>query len=148
MRAFALLYLLSLHLAFAIQDSYKRPSLEQCDEISIESPYSWAITILSDGSGHIGYGSSGTDRVSFPKGTFDFASAYKELIGISGENVSSAKSICFFLHRKGDESTSAIQTTNIDFFMKFFEKARKGSSGFEETRLPSIWEKHSPQDIN
>ena len=148
MRILSLLYLISATLAFGMNDDLRRPPLEQCIIITLRSPCSWTVDILPDGSGRIGYGALSSDHVSFPKKTFDFDLVYKELIQTPGEAVSGARSMCLFFLRKNTAGASSIQNSNIESCMKFFQKARESAPEFEKTRLPKIWAKHSPRDLD
>ena len=53
--------------------------------ISIHTPNGWYLNIESDGSGRVGYGSSGPDSWGFKAGTFDIEKVNKSLKALTNE---------------------------------------------------------------
>jgi hypothetical protein len=83
---------LFLFQGFAIAE--KRPSRA----ISIRTPNAWYLNINSDGSGRVGYGSSGPDSWGFKAGTFDIEKVNKDLKALTNdENGKMGSHFLFFL---------------------------------------------------
>jgi len=53
--------------------------------ISVHTPNGWYLNIESDGSGRVGYGSSGPDSWGFKAGTFDVEKVNKDLKALAND---------------------------------------------------------------
>jgi hypothetical protein len=92
-------------------------------QITIRTATGWLLTIETDGSGNIGYGSSAQDFAPFPPRTFDFAGVRDSLLPQSLPSGSIRRDFAVAFARAGETSTTARYVADFKTMKILFEKA-------------------------
>jgi len=92
-------------------------------QITVRSATGWLLTIETDGSGSVGFGSSAQDFAPFPQGTFDFAAIRDSLLPQSLPSGSIRKDFAVAFARAGETSTTARYISDFKTMKTLFEKA-------------------------
>ena len=96
----------------------------------------WHLNIRPDGSGLVGYGSSGSDFAPFDQHTFDFAAVRDRLLALSVAERGNTSDIPVAFHQAGVTSTrcryvSDEETVNL-LFVKAIERANKAGTRVDQ----------------
>ena len=119
--------------------------VEDCSDISVDTPSGWWLLIQPDGSARLGYGSTGGDDVRLPAGSFSFSEVHRKLSALefNGVGLSRDSSVAF---RKRDATTAyGLSTSGHQAIKELFQMARDRVKDFDhQGRLASIWAGHLP----
>ena len=121
-------------------DSDDKNSIRQ---ITARSATGWLLTIDPDGSGSVGYGSSGLDFVAFGEGTFDFAAVRDALLAQSLSEGSIRRDFAVAFVHAGETSTTARYVPNPELMKTLFEKG-VASAAKSGTRVDELYAAHPP----
>jgi len=115
---------------------YPPPTAAEVKRISILTPNSWELMILSDGSGRITYGSS--NSAGFPKNTFVFDKIVRDLRSHVWSQGHFGKDCMVVFPERDTGQPIRDAAIVIELFHKAYD-ARQGPGNIEE-----VWEKKPP----
>lgn len=111
----------------------------------VSSP--WWLTIRQNGSGRLGYGSSGTVSGKFTNKTFDVASLASELTIGSTTNQPTVDSFYVRVGRPDGDTIASFWTTNIVFVTALLSRANDGlEDSSMNAGVKSMWDKARPSN--
>ncbi|HEX7026207.1 MAG TPA: hypothetical protein VF268_03130 [Gammaproteobacteria bacterium] len=104
----------------------------------------WSLSILPDGSGALGYGSSAFDFASIPGETFDFGQVYGALAAVVSPdgNIREWFSVAFYETDKAE--TYSQYTREAELVLGLFKTAKDKCRPLDKTRMDELWEQRPP----
>ncbi len=112
-------------------------------QITVHTATGWLLTIETDGSGSVGYGSSAQDFALFPQETFRFAEVRDTLLPQSLPAGSIRKGFAVAFARAGETSTTARYVSDSKMIKALFEKA-VASAHKTGTRVEELYAARPP----
>jgi hypothetical protein len=143
--AFAALALLTATAQQEKQEEREPPKkAADCSEIGVHTRSGWYLHILPDGSGSLGFGSSGFDFSRFPAKTFQFEKVFADLRGkATSAEVVRGEGYPVWFRTKAADSAKAFYTKDVDAVARLFETALANAE-MRVPRLKKIWESDPP----
>jgi hypothetical protein len=115
--------------------------------IRLHSSHSaWWLTVRPNGSGLIGYGSSGTDSGNFTNNTFDVRVLDAMLRVGATTNQQARESFSILVTKPNGDTIVSLWTTNTDLAVSLMCRAHDGLADSRmNDRIRTLWDGHKPE---
>ena len=146
MRLAILTVLLTTSTMLLAQTTPSIPPFDQVANIRLYTTNGWYLSISPDGSGGLGYGSSGGDGADFQKQTFSFKEIYDLLVPhLSKEgNIQQDTAVAFHVVGFPTSGAIALYLNDKSIVKKIMSQAINKSVPFEPKRFNELLAKYPP----
>lgn len=118
------------------------PPYEQIQQLSISGSQGWRLTVQSNGSGRLVFGSNPLDVANIPSGSLDVRGFYDAVAPTLQTNSPGTKCFSVTLRRAGDVSVNALYTSNEAAVSKIFAAAKTHAKAVDEARFDALVKDH------
>jgi hypothetical protein len=138
------LFLGSTLVTARVADDTRIPPIALLADIQLAVYPGWFLSIETDGSGSIGYGSNASDFASVPVGTFDFEKVYSSLAQSVRASGNKRESLTVAFHQRHVTTTLALSTDDAGLVLGLFNTAKQNAAGLNRARIDELWERSPP----